>query len=61
MVSQGQGSPLVIARGECGEVAAAIEVATVMGLFTADRGALAVELADRMTAMLTRLIQRCSR
>ena len=48
-----------IARGECGEVAAAIDVAVAMKALPAGAGERAIVLADREAAMLTRLIQRC--
>ena len=47
-----------IARGECGECAAALEMAAVTGLGSPDRIAELIRLADRVSAMLTGLIRR---
>ncbi len=47
-----------IARGECGECAAAAEVATTLRLVSKDLAHDVVVLASRVAAMLTRLIQR---
>ena len=47
-----------IARGEVGEVAAGIELASALGLVPGAETAAALELASRVAAMLTRLIQR---
>jgi len=46
------------ARGEVGEVAAALELLIALGLVPAAQGSLALVLAGRVGAMLTRLIQR---
>jgi four helix bundle protein len=46
------------ARGECGEVAVAIEVATALGFIASADAEEMLELAGRVAAMLTRLIQR---
>ncbi len=46
------------ARGECGEVAVAIEIAVALGFIPAADAAQLLELAGRVAAMLTRLIQR---
>ena len=46
-----------IARGECAEVAAALEVAVALGALAADATTDAIAKADRVGAMLTRLIQ----
>jgi len=48
------------ARGECAEVAAACELARVLGLSDALTTARVEILADRVCAMLTRLIARHS-
>jgi four helix bundle protein len=47
-----------IARGECGEVAAAVEVTNVLGFVDASDAAEVLELAGRVSAMLLRLEQR---
>jgi len=46
------------ARGEAGECAAAIELGLRLGLFSPAEGQAATQLASRVSAMLTRLIQR---
>ncbi len=46
------------ARGECGEVAVAIEVAAMLGFVPKTDELEMLELAGRVGAMLTRLIQR---
>lgn len=46
------------ARGECAEVAAACEVARVLALVDEDHALRVEVLADRVAAMLTRLIAR---
>lgn len=46
------------ARGECGEVAAAVELLATMRLVPDDEAAAVEHLAGRVAAMLTRLIQR---
>lgn len=46
------------ARGECGEVAVAVEVAWTMGWLTEVEASKLLVLAGRVGAMLTRLIQR---
>jgi len=48
----------VEARGECGEAAATVELATRMGFVSSEQAAPFLELADRVAAMLTRLIVR---
>lgn len=48
------------ARGECGECAAAAELGSVLGLVPADDARAVLVLADRVAAMLTRLVQRFS-
>ena len=48
------------ARGECGECAAAAEVAAVLGLVSPAEAQTVMVLADRVAAMLTRLVQRLS-
>ena len=47
-----------LARGECGECAAALELAQRLGLAPALEVAAALALADRVGAMLTRLVVR---
>ena len=47
-----------IARGECGEVAAAVEVAAALGLVDTSETAEVLEKAGRVSAMLLRLEQR---
>ena len=47
-----------IARGEVGECAACIELAAALGLVPSADAAVAMLLAGRVAAMLTRLIQR---
>src|SRR5882757_10097465 len=47
-----------IARGECVEAAAAIEVAALLGDASAEDAHRVAVLADRVVAMLTRLILR---
>jgi len=47
-----------IARGEVGEVAAALELASVLGWVAGPDALAAMALAGRVAAMLTRLIQR---
>jgi four helix bundle protein len=47
-----------IARGECGEVAVAVEVGARLGLIPEADAARLLELAGRVAAMLTRLVQR---
>lgn len=49
-----------IARGEVGEAAACVELAAALGLVPAAEAQAAIALADRIAAMLTRLIQRFS-
>jgi four helix bundle protein len=46
------------ARGETGECAAALELLAVLGAVGAERSQDAVELCQRMGAMLTKLVQR---
>lgn len=46
------------ARGECGEVACALELLSTLGLVPAKEAATAHQLAARVAAMLTRLLQR---
>ena len=48
------------ARGEAGECAAATELAAQLGLVPAQDAEQCIELADRLCAMLTRLIRRFS-
>ena len=48
-----------IARGECGEAAAAVEIAMTLGLVQQPLAEAALELARREYAMLTGLIKRC--
>ena len=48
------------ARGECGEVAAAVELLATMRLVPSAEAAAVEHLAGRVAAMLTRLIQRNS-
>jgi four helix bundle protein len=48
------------ARGECGEVAAALELLMALKLVPANEAKAALELAGRVGAMLTRLVQRLS-
>ena len=48
----------VEARGECGETAAAVELAAALGLVNCHDAQVALALAGRVGAMLTRLIQR---
>jgi four helix bundle protein len=50
----------VESRAECGEVAAAAELAFVLGFATQAQAAEVQLLANRVAAMLTRLIQRFS-
>ena len=47
-----------VARGECGEAAAAVEVASLLGAVSKDDARRVVLLADRVIAMLTGLIRR---
>ena len=47
-----------MARGECGECAAATEVAMTLGLVPHGEAQRVLDLAARVAAMLTRLIQR---
>jgi four helix bundle protein len=47
-----------IARGEVGEAAACLELAAALGLVPATEAQEAIALAERIAAMLTRLIQR---
>jgi hypothetical protein len=47
-----------MARGECGEVAAVVEVTIALGFVDESHAAEALELADRASAMLLRLEQR---
>ncbi len=49
-----------IARGECSEAAAAVEVAMTMKLVQRPVAEAALELAEREYAMLTGLIKHCS-
>jgi four helix bundle protein len=46
------------ARGEVGECAAAIELGVALGVFSQSEAESALGLADRIGAMLTRLIQK---
>ena len=46
------------ARGECGELAAALELLVVLELVPANDAQQALALAGRVGAMLTRLLQR---
>ena len=48
------------ARGECGEAAAALELALGFGLLPQEQSLVALQLAARVCAMLTRLVQRFS-
>ena len=48
------------ARGECGEVAAAVEVLEVLALMPAEHTRPVIESAGRLTAMLTGLIRKFS-
>jgi four helix bundle protein len=48
-----------LARGECAECAAAAELAGALGLVGAAQAQRVQQLAGRIAAMLTRLIQRC--
>ena len=48
-----------IARGECGEAAAAIEIAVTMKLVPPPVAEAALDLANREYAMLTGLIKHC--
>jgi len=48
------------ARGECGEVAATLELLSVLRLAPKSETAPVIHLAGRVAAMLTRLIQRHS-
>ena len=48
----------VESRAECGEVAAAAELATVLGLAAQAQATEVQQLANRVAAMLTRLLQR---
>ncbi len=48
----------VESRAECGEVAAAAELAVVLGLAPSQQAAEVQQLANRVAAMLTRLLQR---
>lgn len=47
-----------LARGECGELASAIELAGAYGMFDSDQVVELLELAGRTNAMLLRLEQR---
>ena len=47
-----------MARGECGEVAAVVEVIVALGFVDDSHAAESLELADRASAMLLRLEQR---
>ena len=47
-----------LARGEVGECAAALEITLALGLLSPDQVGPAMDKADRLAAMLTRLIQR---
>ena len=51
-------SRFTIARGEVGEVAAALEVGMALKILPTSASRKALELAGRIGAMLTRLIQR---
>jgi hypothetical protein len=46
------------ARGECGEVAAAVELGEVLGLLPSVEAERAVALAGRVAATLTGLVRR---
>jgi four helix bundle protein len=48
----------VESRAECGEVAAAAELAVVLGFVSQAEAAHVQQLANRVAAMLTRLLQR---
>lgn len=48
------------AQGECGEATAAAEVLATLGLVPSEEALKVHTLAGRESAMLTRLIQRCS-
>ena len=50
-----------LARGECGECAAALELAAALGLVPTEDAAAALALCGRVGAMLTRLVQRFAR
>jgi len=47
-----------MARGECGECAAAVELSNVLSLVPDEDGAPVLQLAARVGAMLTQLIRR---
>ena len=47
-----------LARGECGECAAALEMVQVLGIVQTDSTTQALVLADRVGCMLTKLVQR---
>ena len=47
-----------LARGECGECAAALEMVAILGLVTSGSIAEALSLAHRAGCMLTKLVQR---
>jgi four helix bundle protein len=47
-----------IARGECVEAAAAVEIAALIGAVSSESAARVARLADRVVAMLTGLIRR---
>ncbi len=51
-------SRFVLARGECGECACALDLLCVCGLAPADKVELLMETARRVAAMLTGLIRR---
>jgi len=52
-----KGRAFTIARGECVEACAAIEIAALMGDATAEDARRVALLGDRLVAMLTRLIR----
>ena len=52
-----KGRAFTIARGECVEAAAAIEIAALLGDASEDNAERVAVLADRVVAMLTRLIR----
>jgi len=53
-----KGRAFTVARGECVEAAAAIEIAALLGDASAEDAHRVAVLADRIVAMLTRLILR---